>query len=281
MDSRLEQIRRPVVLVTGGNKGIGFEIARGCAQAGFIVVITARDEARGQEAASALGCNLAMLDLDDHESVAACATDIGRRYGQIDVLINNASMAYKHADPTPWVQKTRTTVNTNFFGTVAVFQAFSGLVKDGGKIVTVASGSGHLTVVPDMRLRQEFAAAETSLTVQRLAELMVQFVSDVEESTSTASAPSNDWPHLQKGWGNSAYGMSKMGQVALTKIYAREMFDRRIAVNCLCPGSVRTDMNPRGPRTAAQGADTAVWLACQPSSVATGMFFKDRRPVTW
>eukprot|EP00440_Ansanella_granifera_P070529 gb/GFBE01076535.1/.p1 GENE.gb/GFBE01076535.1/~~gb/GFBE01076535.1/.p1 ORF type:complete len:279 (+),score=37.52 gb/GFBE01076535.1/:1-837(+) len=271
---------RPIALVTGANKGIGFEIARGCAAAGFHVVLAARDAARGQQAALQLGCDLVLLDLNDEASIRTCADEIAKRYGGVDVLVNNASMAYKHADQTPWVQKTRTTVVTNYFGTAAVFQALAPLVKNGGKIITVASMSGHLSVIPNNALRQEFASAETSLTVERLSQLMAQFVQDVAACTSLSAAPGPDWPHLQKGWPNHAYGVSKMGQVALTKIYARQLAARGISVNCLCPGSVCTDMNPRGPLTPAQGADTAVWLACHPHP-PTGQFFKNRQVVAW
>lgn len=271
----------PVAVVTGANKGIGFEIARGCLRAGFRVLLTARDEARGQRAAKELGCELALLDLDSNASIQACASEIAKRFGAIDVLINNASMAYKHADQTPWVQKTRTTVTTNFFGTLAVCQALLPLVRDGGRVITVASMSGHLSVLPDKALRREFALADSVLTLERLAQLMAQFVSDVEECSSTAPAPGVDWPHLLRGWPNSAYGMSKLGQVALTKIYARDLAPRGISVNCYCPGSVRSDMNPRGELTPGQGADTGVWLACLPHGVATGQFFKSREAVAW
>lgn len=272
---------QPVAVVTGGNRGIGLEVARACASAGFRVVLTARDEGLGRQAAQELGCDFAILDLNSEASISACAGEVQRRYGQVDALINNASMAYKHHDTTPWTQKARTSVYTNFFGTLAVCQAFLPLVKAGGRVVTVASMSGHLRLVPSEALRREFAAADSTLTVQRLVELMAQFVADVEECSSTANAPGADWPHVAKGWPNSAYGMSKLAQVALTKIYARELAPRGIAVNCCCPGSVATGMNPGGNRTAAQGADTPAWLACQPASAATGQFFKERVPVPW
>lgn len=270
-----------VVVVTGGNKGIGFEIARACIQAGFSVVITARDRERGEQAARALGCDLALLDLDDHSSIAACAAEVQRRYAAIDALVHNASMAFKHADRTPWTKKTRTTVSTNFFGMLAVCQNFLPLVRDGGRVVTVASSSGHLSLVPSSTLRREFASADETLTVQRLAELMTQFVLAVEESPSAAPEPAASWPHVARGWPNSAYGMSKLGQVALCKIYARELAPRGVSVSCYCPGSVATDMNPRGPRTAAQGADTAAWLLALPGRECTGQFFKDRARVAW
>jgi len=272
---------RQVAVVTGGNRGIGYEIVRGCLRAGFHVALTARDLGAGQRVAQELGCDVLQLDLTDAESIAACAGEVRRRYGSVDVLINNASMAYKHADPTPWTQKTRTSVTTNFFGTLAVCEALFPLLKAGGRVVTVASSAGHLRLVPSEALYSELAGADTFLTVPRLAQLMNQFVVDVEACTSTANAPAADWPHVAKGWPNSAYGMSKLGQIALAKIHARELAGRGVAVNCMCPGSVATGMNPRGARTAAQGADTAVWLACQPAAAGTALFFKDRAPVQW
>jgi len=281
MSAERTRQRQQVAVVTGANKGIGFEIAKGCVNAGFHVIVTARDVARGQQAARALGCDLVLLDLNDVRSIQNAAAEVASRHGGIDVLINNASMAYKHADQTPWVQKTRTSVMTNFFGTLAVCQAFLPLMREGGRVVTVASMAGHLSILPDARIRHEFASADRTLTIERLSQLMEQFVADVEECTSTANAPSQDWPHVRKGWPNSAYGMSKLGQVALTKICAREAAPRHISFNCLCPGSVCTDMNPRGRLTPAQGADTAVWLACQPFSAATGHFFSERRAMRW
>eukprot|EP00971_Amphidinium_carterae_P190204 3775342-Amphidinium_carterae.1 len=116
-------------------------------------------------------------------------------------------------------------------------EAFLPLLQPGARVVTVASSSGHLGLVPDAALRQEFASADTVLTMQRLSELMALFVAAVEESKSTDSAPGPSWPHIAKGWPNSAYGMSKLGQIALTKIYARLLQPSGISVNCCCPGS--------------------------------------------
>lgn len=270
-----------VAVVTGANRGVGYEIARGCVSTGFRVVLTARDEAKGRQAAQELGCDYVILDLNDRQSISTCAATLQQNFGQIDVLINNAAMAYKHADQTPWTQKVRTTIATNFLGTLAVCEAIAPLLRHGGRIVNVASMAGHLRIIPSPMLRQEFAGADTTLTKQRLAELMSKFVTDVEECTSNASCPGDDWPHVSKGWPNNSYGMSKLGLVALTKIYARELASRGVSVNCCCPGSVSTGMNPRGSLTAAQGADTPVWLAVQPATTATGQFFSERRNVRW
>eukprot|EP00928_Gymnodinium_smaydae_P033312 TRINITY_DN23897_c0_g1_i1.p1 TRINITY_DN23897_c0_g1~~TRINITY_DN23897_c0_g1_i1.p1 ORF type:complete len:310 (-),score=24.41 TRINITY_DN23897_c0_g1_i1:143-1072(-) len=270
-----------VAVVTGGNRGIGFEIARACVSAGFRVVITVRDEGQGEKVAQVLGCEYIYLDLNDERSILACAAEVRARYGQIDVLINNASMAYKHDDPTPWTQKVRTTVTTNFFGTLAVCSAFVPLLRAGARMIIVASSAGRLRLLTSEYFRREFSSADSTLTVPRLVQLMSQFITDVEKAKSTANAPGANWPHVVIGWPNNSYGMSKMAQIALTKVYARELASRGIAVNCCCPGSVATGMNPGGSRTAAEGADTPVWLACQPASAATGFFFRDRALVPW
>lgn len=270
-----------VAIVTGGNRGIGYEIARMCVQAGFHVILAARNEPQGRQAAQDLGCEFVQLDLNDAKSIATCAGEVQRRHGQVDVLINNAAMAYKHADRTPWTIKTRTTVIANFFGTLAVCDALLPCVKEGGRVVNVASMAGHLRILPSEALLREFASADTTLTKQRLAELMAQFVKDVEACPSQDSAPGPNWPHVAKGWPSNSYGMSKLGVIALTKIYARELKSRGISVNCCCPGSVRTGMNPHGSLTPEQGADTPVWLAVQPAKAVTGQFFKQRTAVQW
>mmetsp|Transcript_9166 Transcript_9166/g.20422 ORF Transcript_9166/g.20422 Transcript_9166/m.20422 type:complete len:278 (+) Transcript_9166:91-924(+) len=271
----------PVAVVTGGNRGIGLEIASQCVAAGFQVVLAARDETRGLSAAQSLGCDFSKLDLDDAESILQCARYVQSKYGQIDVLINNASMAYKHADTTPWTVKARTTMTTNYFGTLAVMEAFVPILRPGARVVTVASSSGHLRLIPSEKLQHELASADSTLTIPRLSELMQSFVLAVEESRSRDSAPTSSWPHCAKGWPNSAYGMSKLGQIAMTKIYARLLAPNGITATCCCPGNVATGMNPRGARTPAQGADTPVWLACQNSPMMTGQFFQDRRAVQW
>ncbi|CAE8601527.1 unnamed protein product [Polarella glacialis] len=192
-------------------------------------------------------------------------------------------MAYKHSDATPWTQKTRNTVSTNFFGTMIVCEALAPLLKTGGRMVTVASGSGHLRILRSEDLRREFAGADSALTVPRLSELMRQFVTDVEAGTPpTVSAPLPGALHERRGWPGHAYGMSKLAQIALAKIYARELSARGIA-SCACdPGGCRTDMSSHsGSRTAAQGADTPAWLAFQPPSEITGRLFFDRAEVGW
>jgi carbonyl reductase 1 len=113
-----------VVLITGGNKGIGKEIARklGHPSNNMLAIIGCRNKILGSAAAEELrseGCNVIFkqLDICDRASVEAAHDSISEEYGHLDVLINNAGMAYKGSDNTPFQQQSAPTVNLNFFGT--------------------------------------------------------------------------------------------------------------------------------------------------------------------
>lgn len=84
------------------------------------------------------------------------------------------------------------------------------------------------------------------------------------------------------GAGTPAYRISKTALNALTRTCAAELSGGGILVNSVCPGWVKTDMGgPSAPRTVAQGADTAVWLATLPEGGPSGGFFRDRKPIPW
>jgi len=84
------------------------------------------------------------------------------------------------------------------------------------------------------------------------------------------------------GTGTPAYRISKTALNALTRTCAAELAGSGILINSMCPGWVRTDMGgPSAPRTLAQGADTAVWLATLPQDGPSGRFFRDRQSIPW
>jgi NAD(P)-dependent dehydrogenase (short-subunit alcohol dehydrogenase family) len=117
-----------VVLVTGANKGIGFEVSRQLGRAGFTVLLGARDTARGEEAAKKLrgeGLDVRFVKADLNQAVesgAALAKQIGEEFGHLDVLVNNAAIADREDGPASSVaiETLRRTFETNFFGTVAI-----------------------------------------------------------------------------------------------------------------------------------------------------------------
>ena len=145
--------RARLALVTGGNRGIGFEVCRQLAAKGFAVLLTARDAAKAQRAVRKLvhagRVEPLTLDVADAGSIRKAAAEVASRYGYLDVLINNAGVNYdtwetvENAD----IDKTVTeTITTNLLGPWRVCQAFVPLLRksDAGRIVNVSSESGSL-----------------------------------------------------------------------------------------------------------------------------------------
>jgi hypothetical protein len=107
----------------------------------------------GQQAAAMLqreGCNVTFvqLDINDSKSIRDFATAVKASYGGLDILVNNAAIAFKGRDPTPFAQQARPTIKTNFYGTLAVCDALTPLLRQGGRLVNVASMSGPLRQFP-------------------------------------------------------------------------------------------------------------------------------------
>ncbi len=236
---------KQIAVVTGGNRGIGFETCRQIAKRGMKVVLAARDEARGRTAAQRLrGEGLEVdpvrLDVADDQSVRQFAEFVRKTYGRVDVLVNNAGIMIDTKDSRSEgaasvlkakVETIRTTMETNAYGALRVTQALLPLMpRDGARIINVSSGMGQLT-------------------------------------------------DMNGGW--AGYRMSKTSLNALTRIFADELKDTGIRVNSICPGWVKTDMGGAGaPRTTEQAADTIVWLATE-RKVPTGGFFRDRKQIPW
>lgn len=231
-------------LVSGANRGIGFEIVRQLARLGVMAAIGARDADEGQKAAQSLQSEgldvpVVALDVNSDESAAAAVAEVKRLFGRLDVLVNNAAVlidepgGFKASlfDLKP--DTLRRTMETNLLGPIRLTQAAVPLMRaqDYGRIVNVSSGAGQLA---------------------------------------------------EMGGGYPAYRMSKTALNALTRITAAELGAGNVKANAMCPGWVRTDMGgPEAARTVEEGADTAVWLATLPDDGPTGGFFRDRKPMAW
>jgi NAD(P)-dependent dehydrogenase (short-subunit alcohol dehydrogenase family) len=139
-------------LITGANKGLGFEAARRLIAHGHDVWIAARDPNRGTAAAAELGGRFVQLDVTDDESVESAATHVASRSERLDVLINNAGISGGRV-PVPRVtaEDMRRVYETNVFGVVRVTQAFMPLLERSQHpvIVNVSSGMGSLGVTTD------------------------------------------------------------------------------------------------------------------------------------
>ncbi len=229
---------RGLALVTGGNSGIGKEIARQLLSSGLIVYVGSRDAGRGHAAVDELGggARLLVLDVTDEQSVAAAAT----RVAELDVLVNNAGISDTGQPPTETdVDTLRRVYETNVFGVVAVTNAFLPALRRSAhpRIVNVSSGTGSL-------------------------------------GWSTGPNPQFDY---RMAGAAAAYRSSKAALNALTIYYAQALdADGTFKVNALAPGLRATNLNSRAAAHGgepAEAAAEAVRLALLPSDGPTAGFF--------
>jgi NAD(P)-dependent dehydrogenase (short-subunit alcohol dehydrogenase family) len=237
-----------IALITGANKGIGFEIARQLGEQGAVVLLGARDEVRGKQAAGSLtarGLSAAPLRIDvtDSASIASAAREIGQQYGRLDILVNNAGIAgsFRGAPSEVTTDQLREVYNTNVFGVVAVTNAMLPLLRRSaaGRIVNMSSDVGSLTLNSD---------------------------------------PGSEFRH----YNIITYQSSKTALNAITVAYAKELRETRIKVNAANPGFTATDLNNhRGYRTVEQGAVIAVRLATLGPEGPTGTSQDENGTVPW
>ena len=233
-------------LVTGANKGIGYEIAAGLGRLGWAVGVGARDDERREAAVARLreaGVDAfgVPLDVTDDASVAAAAALLEAR-GGLDVLVNNAGVTGGGVQTPSEVDMAavRAAVEVNVWGVIRLTNAVLPMLRrsPSPRIVNVSSGVG-------------------SLTLQ----------SADDGTTGPLSA---------------AYSPSKTYLNAVTVQYAKELKDTGILVNMGCPGFVSTDLNGhRGTRTPEEGARTPIRLATLPDDGPTGTYSNDDGPLPW
>ncbi|WP_141584629.1 SDR family oxidoreductase [Actinomadura sp. WMMA1423] len=238
-----------ITLITGANKGIGYEIAVGLGALGHTVGVGARSPERLAEAVEKLRAEgvdafAVPLDVTSDESVAAAASLLSDRFGRLDVLVNNAGVTGGMPQTPTTVEPAtmRTVVETNVIGVIRVTNAMLPLLRRSAapRIVNMSSSVGSLT-------RQS------------------------SQSGMEAVGPIS-----------AAYAPSKTFLNAVTLQYAKELHDTNILINAACPGYCATDLNGfRGTRTAQQGAAIAVHLATLPDDGPTGSFFEDAGVVPW
>jgi carbonyl reductase 1 len=276
-----------VAIVTGANKGIGFAIAKElCRQFDGTVYVAARDEARGKAAVAELeklGLKPAfhVLDIDSLDSIKAFRQYLESTHGGIDVLVNNAAIAYKHDATEPFGEQAENTIRVNFIGTLNVCRELFPLLRKHARVSHVSSSAGHLSRINGAEpaateLRKRFSDPEA--TEKQIVELTNEFIKLAKEGT-----------HHAAGWPNSTYMVSKVALSALVPIQQRafdkERPDDDIVVNSCHPGYVDTDMTShKGPLTIEEGAVAPVFLALLPPNVDKprgGYVWLDKTIVDW
>ncbi|MEK3790391.1 SDR family oxidoreductase [Paenibacillus sp. FSL R7-0204] len=237
-----------IVLITGANKGIGFETARQLGNMGYKILIGARSENKGHEAVTLLEkenikAKTVVLDVTNPSSVLSAAEWIEQEYGLLDILINNAGVFFEE-NTTPSeleLSVLKSTYETNVFGVFSVTKAMLPLLRNSsaGRIVNLSSALGSSTLNSDST--SEFYNANSL-----------------------------------------AYNSSKTAVNALTVSLAKDLSDSPIKINSVCPGFTATDLNGNsGYRTVEQAASIVVELATILSDGPTGGFFDEHGVVAW
>lgn len=242
--------RKPIVLITGVSReeGIGFGIAKGMLDAGFTVVITARQREKAEALSKKLSTNgqeviSAALDITDEESVRQMAAFIEGRFQRLDVLINNAGAVLDfgmHPLETDFTV-TKVAFETNLFGAWRMVKHFHALLKksDHPRIVNISSGAGSFQD-PIFGLGVHPAVV-------------------------------------------TSYGLSKLALNGLTVKLARQFKDDGILINAVCPGFVATapGMTDMGARPVIEAVPGIVWAATLPDDGPNGGFFRDQQVLAW
>jgi NAD(P)-dependent dehydrogenase (short-subunit alcohol dehydrogenase family) len=233
-----------IALVTGANKGIGFEVARDLARKGFHVFLGARNTKAGEAAAEKLRkegekedygeITFLKIDVSKPDSIRRAAEEFSRKTDRLDTLVNNAGILLDDDKDVLMVAAEifETTLRTNTLGALLVSQAFVPFLKksDAPRIVNVSSGGGQLAGGAD-------------------------------------------------GWA-PAYCISKTALNGVTAQLATAL--PKFAVNSVCPGWVQTDMGgANATRSVGEGATGIVWLAVDAPQNETGKFWRDRKVIPW
>ncbi|XP_027156824.1 (+)-neomenthol dehydrogenase-like [Coffea eugenioides] len=296
-------------VVTGGNKGIGFEICKQLASQGILVVLTARDVKKGNEAFeklkdSGLSENVVFhqLDVVEPASIASLVDFIESHFGKLDILVNNAGAAGLMVEGDVSIIKeiimaddlkvagqevpeikadakliqtydlAEGSLQTNYYGVKQMIEAFIPLLQlsSSPRIVNVSSLMGRLELLSHQWAIEVLSDGE-SLTEERVDKVVTEFLKDFKDGTAEAKC----WPATF-----TAYKVSKAAINAYTRILAKKY--PTICINCVCPGYCKTDITCNtGFSTAAEGAEGSVKLALLPDGGPSGLFFSRKEVTTY
>jgi len=269
-----------VFLVTGSNKGIGKSIVKLLLQheEKKIVYLTSRNPALGTKsveelAAQGFHAKYHQLDITDKSSIEVLRDYLVKEHGGLDVLVNNAGIAYKSASTSPFSEQAEVTNRCNFFGTLDVCEVLFPILRENARVVNVSSLVSERAF---MRLSEEWKQKFSSpeLTMDTLKNYINEFIAAAREDKVE-----------ECGFPKTAYGISKVG-VSFMSILQQKILDlqgKGVVVNACCPGFVNTDMTSgHGRLTTDEGADTPTYLALLDNETSIkGCFVKLRKVVPY
>ena len=234
-----------IAIVTGGNRGMGFETCRQLGKLSLKIILCCRDPQAGELAAvrlrnEGLSVEAFRLDLTKPEEIAALVMHARRVLRRVDVLINNAGLYLESGGANindrisafdARLEVVRATLETNLIGPFALSQGIIALMRDQGqgRVVSLTSAMGQLS---DM------------------------------------------------GGGAPGYRLAAVAINGMTKMFAEELRGTDVLVNSVDPGWVRT-RSPNATRSVEEGVATTVWLATLPTGGPSGQFFRDKQPIPW
>jgi NAD(P)-dependent dehydrogenase (short-subunit alcohol dehydrogenase family) len=237
------------VVVTGANKGIGFEVAKQMAELGYFVYLGSRNKQKGLEAISNLrklnisNVELLEIDVSDFDSVKEAVSKLSSKIDALDILINNAGISGGQAQniSTSSISTLKEIFNTNYFGAIQTTQLMLPLLEKATQpvIVNVSSELGSLAI-------------------------------------QTSEGRNANWDNFP------LYGSTKTALNTFTIHLAREFRNTKFRINSVTPGFTATDLNGfTGLKTAAQGAKPIVRVATIGPNGPSGKFFKEEGEVPW
>uniref|UniRef100_A0A915BLS5 Carbonyl reductase n=2 Tax=Parascaris univalens TaxID=6257 RepID=A0A915BLS5_PARUN len=235
-----KMVKKRVFVVTGSQRGIGYGIVK-------TLAVTVPD---------------AIIYMTDMHN---CMLQDSMR--KLDAEMGKSMKAENQMEET--LNEARLTIATNYEGTKLVSQQLFPLMRDGGRVVNIASRSGSIQSY-DPQIKAKLS--DKAITIADVDAYVQDFLTAFEKKECAS-----------KGYPKSSYRVSKTTVILLARIWARELAQRRIVVNACCPGYVNTDMS-RGmssPLTIEQGATTPAYLATLQGDEPNGQFVYLKKVTPW
>lgn len=268
-----------VAVVTGANKGIGFEIVKGlCSKFDGVVYLTARNDERGRLAVKklqdlGLQSTFHILDVTCEESVKEFATHISKHHSGIDVLVNNAGMLDFDKSVSTY-EEAKKLIDTNFMSLLTVTKIMYPLLKNDARIINLSSDWGLLS-----NIRKQIWL-DTLIKDDLKVEEILQFVNDFLQAAKNGKG---SFFSFSGHYGD--YKVSKVALSALTFVQQREFKEqgKNVSINCVHPGFVKTDMTKgMGDFSPERGAKAPLYLALEAPQEQKGTFvWHDCHQVNW
>jgi len=283
-EEKVEDKKQTVILVTGANKGIGLELCKQLVQLEDVHVLlgcrnfayvpkpkdteskkdpdnwevtdepskTRIEILRDVRFKDVKNIDFVEIDISEKESCTKAAAAVKDKYQKIDVLVNNAGMAFK-GDAFD-IDVVNTTLKTNYYGTINATAAFMPLLNDGGRIVMTSSMAGILdhTIEKDAIEEVQKTLLDPKLTMEGIEKFLTGFRDAVTKDKSLKDAP-----YKAKG-----YGMSKTAMSAYSRVLAQSVAERGIFVAAYCPGWCQTYMSSGGGKRSSANGAKGLQLLC-------------------